>query len=164
MRVLRNILIGAVVLIVLAVLAIRLLVQSADTAPIDFATLVRHETPNDALACPVGFCAAKADIITDPVARSAEALAAKVLELPRREPRTVMVAQDDGRMHFVLVQRSLVFDFPDTVDIEIRALDPGHATLAIYSRSNYGKGDHGVNLARVQRWLAELGVSSISPQ
>jgi uncharacterized protein (DUF1499 family) len=32
----------------------------------------------------------------------------------------------------------------------------GHATLAVYSRSQLGKGDLGVNLARIKRWLALL--------
>ena len=162
MRVLRNILIGAVVLIALPVLAIRFLVQSADTAAVDFASLVRHATPNDALACPAGLCSAKADLVTAPVPLSAAALAAKVLDIPRDEPRTVIVGRDDAGMHVVLVQRSLVFGFPDTIDVEVRALDQGHATLAIYSRSKYGKGDLGVNHARVQRWLGLLGVPATS--
>ena len=33
----------------------------------------------------------------------------------------------------------------------------GHSTLALYSRSQLGKGDLGVNRARIERWLAELG-------
>lgn len=131
---------------------------SADTAFIDFATFARVTTPNDALACPVGFCAAKADLITEPVALSADDLATKVVtELPQ-EVRTELVGRSDDGRKFVFVQRSFTFRFPDTVNITIVPLSGGQATLAIYSRSNYGYGDFGVNRRRVETWLKRLGI------
>jgi uncharacterized protein (DUF1499 family) len=153
-------LIGIVVLAAIAVVAVRFLVQGAETAAVDFRTLERHTAPNDALACPAGACTAKVDLTTQPVALSADALAGKVVQLAGDEPRTVIVSRDDARHHFVLVQRSLVFAFPDTIDIEIQPVDAGHATLALYSRSKYGRGDLGVNRARVKRWLGRLGIST----
>ena len=36
-------------------------VGSPDLGPVDFETLQRRSSPNDALACPAGLCAAKAD-------------------------------------------------------------------------------------------------------
>jgi uncharacterized protein (DUF1499 family) len=136
---------------------------SADTAFIDFPTLVRAETPNTALACPVDLCQAKVDFITQPVALPADELAGKVLATLAQEPRTELVAQDNTGRKFVFVQRSRFFRFPDTVNIEVLALDDGHATLAIYSRSNYGQGDFGVNIARVTDWLAKIGVGTATP-
>jgi uncharacterized protein (DUF1499 family) len=133
---------------------------SADTAFIDFATLVRAITPNNALACPAGLCSAKADLITEPVAMPAEQLAARVIDTLAQEPRTELVARDGTGLKFVFVQRSRLFRFPDTVNIAVMAVDGGHATLAIYSRSNYGHGDLGVNIARVKDWLAKFGVAA----
>jgi uncharacterized protein (DUF1499 family) len=132
---------------------------SADTAFIDFATFSRVTTPNDTLACPAGFCAAKADFVTEAVAISAADLAAKTAALLPNEPRTELLAQSDDGLHFVFVQRSLIFRFPDTVNIAVVPVGDGQATLAIYSRSNYGYGDFGVNRRRVETWLKRLGIS-----
>lgn len=130
----------------------------ADTGFIDFATLTRATTPNNALACPAGLCREKADFITEPVALPAEALAAHVVDILSREIHTELVARDGLRL--VFVQRSRIFRFPDTVNIAVMPLDATHATLAIYSQSNYGHGDFGVNIARVTDWLAKLGVAA----
>ena len=150
---------GVAVLLAVAVLGVRLAVRSAETGFVDFATLARPSAPNTALSCPVGLCTAKVDLVTAPVPVSAEDLAAKVPALVDAESRIRIVQSDPAGNRFVLVQRSLLFDFPDTVNIAIQPVDAGHATLAIYSRSNYGHGDFGVNLARVKRWLDRLGVS-----
>ncbi|MBI2254615.1 MAG: DUF1499 domain-containing protein [Proteobacteria bacterium] len=131
---------------------------SADLGLIDFATFARATTPNDALACPTDLCAAKADFVTEAVAMPAADLAAKVIaELPK-EARTDLVARSEDGLHFVFVQRSLIFRFPDTVNISVQPANDGEATLAIYSRSNYGYGDFGVNRSRVEAWLKRLGI------
>jgi len=131
---------------------------SADTAFIDFATFARVTTPNDTLACPTDLCAAKTDFITEPVPMSAVDLAAKVVaELPNETRTELMVRSDDG-LRLVFVQRSLIFRFPDTVNIAVQPVGDGQATLAIYSRSNYGYGDFGVNRKRVETWLKRLGI------
>lgn len=131
---------------------------SADTARIDFATLARVASPNDALACPIGFCAAKTDFVTDVVAMEASELAAKAIALLPQEPRTELVAQSSDGLSLVFVQRSFIFRFPDTVNITVVSAGDGQAHLAIYSRSNYGYGDFGVNRRRVEAWLKRLGI------
>ena len=157
-RMLVTIPLGVAVLLVVAILGVRWAVRSADTDFVDFATLARPTSPNTALACPAGLCTAKVDLVTEPVPLSAQDVAAKVAALTDVEPRTQIVRSDPAGTRFVLVQRSLLFDFPDTVNIAIQSVDAGHATLAIYSRSNYGHGDLGVNAARLKRWLDRLGV------
>jgi uncharacterized protein (DUF1499 family) len=157
-RIVMTLLIAVVVLAAGLVGAVRLPVRQADTAAVDFRTFERRTSPNDALACPPGLCQAPADFVTMPVALSVDALGARVLDLPNREPRTAIVGRDDAARHYVLVQRSLVLGFPDTVDIAIAPVDAGHATVAVYSRSRYGRGDFGVNRARLKRWLTALGV------
>lgn len=137
---------------------------SAEVGEIDFVALTRSESPHDALGCPVDLCTAKADLVTRPVGLSAPDLAAKVLRTLPAEPRTELVSQHsaapEGAVALVLVQRSAVFRFPDTINVLVRPLDAQHAVIAIYSRSNYGYGDFGVNLTRIKTWLAALGVES----
>lgn len=133
---------------------------SADTAFIDFATLVRATSPNTALACPAELCQAPADLITETIALPADQLAARVMETLVKEPRTELAGRDATGLKFVFVQRSRLFRFPDTVNIAVIPVDATHASLAIYSRSNYGHGDFGVNIARVTDWLAKLGVAA----
>ncbi|WP_374650957.1 DUF1499 domain-containing protein [Dongia sp.] len=131
---------------------------SADTAFIQFAALVRADSPNDALACPAGTCTAKVDLVTELVALTPRDLAERVVGVLRAEPRTELVARSDDGLRFVFVQRSLLFRFPDTVNIAVLPIDGDKAGIAIYSRSNYGYGDFGVNRARVEGWLAILGI------
>jgi len=134
-----------------------------DIGPVDWATLTRHATPNDALICPAAHCPhAKPD--TEPkvypvapgdlLARlKAVALAdADVIELSR-EPNCDRTAR--------FVQYTRLMRYPDTIDVEVMASGEGHSTLAIYSRSLVGRKDFGVNRARLKRWLAAL--NSVRP-
>ena len=55
----------------------------------------------------------------------------------------------------VFVQRSQFLGFPDTIWIQGVSVDFG-ASLIIYSRSNYGYWDLGVNRERIRTWLEKL--------
>jgi uncharacterized protein (DUF1499 family) len=57
---------------------------------------------------------------------------------------------------FVYIQRSALFRFPDVITVELVTLAPDRSSLAIYSRSRYGRSDFGVNRRRVLRWLSRL--------
>jgi uncharacterized protein (DUF1499 family) len=160
-RIAWNTLIVVLILIAGAIATVRVLVRPATTDFIDFAEVKRSATGNDALACPPGLCLARVDLTIAPVAMSAAELAAKVKALPALEPRTVLVGENDAAFRYVLVQRSALFNFPDTINIAIQPLDASHAAIAIYSRARYGKGDLGVNMKRVQRWLGLLGVAAL---
>lgn len=72
------------------------------------------------------------------------------------EPRTTMTDRTQDGLAMQFVQRSAVFRFPDTIDVEVIALSAQQSALAIYSRSRYGRRDFGVNRRRVERWLAAL--------
>ena len=160
-RIVWNILIILLILVAGAIVTVRILVQPASTGFVDFADVKRSATGNDALACPPGLCFAKVDVTTAPLAMSAAELAAKIKQLPTLEPRTVIVSENDAAFQYVLVQRSALLNFPDTINIAIQPLDASHAAIAIYSRSRYGKSDLGVNMKRLQRWLALLGVGVV---
>jgi uncharacterized protein (DUF1499 family) len=157
-RIVRNSLVILLMLIAGGIMTVRILVQPANTDFVDFAELKRSPTGNDALACPPGLCLARVDLTIAPVAMSAAELVGKIKALPNIEPRTVIVGENDAAFRYVLVQRSALFNLPDTINIAIQPLDASHPAIAIYSRSRYGKGDLGANMKRVQRWLGLLGV------
>jgi uncharacterized protein (DUF1499 family) len=52
--------------------------------------------------------------------------------------------------------RSRILRFPDTIDVLAIERDENQATLALYSRSQIGHGDLGVNRARIERWLSRI--------
>jgi len=128
----------------------------ADLGPVTFETLKRRESANDGLACPPQLCEAKGDLEPPVFEVDAEVLRTAMAKVIASEPRITVVHIDDEAMTDRYVQRSAVFGFPDT--IVVRYLDqPGStSTMAIYSRSQLGNGDMGVNRARIERWLAKL--------
>ena len=126
---------------------------SADTLGVDFATLVRPSSPNTYLVCPKERCAAGADEDGPIYAVPAAQLFERAQTLLSAEPRTEVVQKQPELLRLVLVQRSAFFRFPDTITIEVFPLPDGGSTLAIYSQSNYGYGDFGVNKDRVRAWI-----------
>ena len=126
---------------------------SADTAGVDFATLVRPSSPNTYLVCPKDRCAAAPDEDGPIYALPAAQLFERTRTLLAAEPQTELVQDQPETLRLVLVQRSFVFRFPDTITIQVFPLPDGGSTLAIYSQSNYGYGDLGVNKDRVRAWI-----------
>lgn len=161
-RVLLTILLAVAVIAAAGLVAVRFAVRSADTGFVDFTRIERSPTGNDALLCSDGIpCIANRDFSLEPIALSAAEVTAKLMSLPQMEPRLSLVARDDATGRFVFVQRSFIFAYPDTINVRILPIDPDHAALAIYSRSNFGRGDFGVNRARLQRWLVLLGLPAV---
>ena len=72
------------------------------------------------------------------------------------EPRIKVVDRTQDGLAMQVIQRSRVFRFPDTVDIEAIALNPQQSSVALYSRSRYGRRDFGVNRRRIEDWLDKL--------
>jgi uncharacterized protein (DUF1499 family) len=128
-----------------------------DLGPIAFGRLVRRWMPNDALACPPGECGSAAvDVRPSSYPSTANELRRRV----RRfflEQGASLVGSDDTAQHDRFVVRTKLMRFPDTVDVEIFAIDAEHATLAVYSRSQLGYYDFGTNLRRVRALLEALG-------
>jgi uncharacterized protein (DUF1499 family) len=136
--------------------AIGLAACSADTTGVDFATLVRPSSPNTYLVCPKDRCAANADEEGPVYAVPPTQLFERARALLSAEPRTDLVQDQPETMRLVLVQRSFLFRFPDTITVQVFPLPDGDAALAIYSQSNYGYGDFGVNKERVRSWIGLL--------
>lgn len=127
-----------------------------DMGSVTFETLARSRTPNDALACPPGLCAAAADITPPGFAIAAPDLRRAFATVIAAEPRITVVETDDAALADRYVQRSRLLGFPDTIVVRFLELPDGRSTLALYSRSLIGHGDMGVNRARIERWLAAL--------
>jgi len=66
------------------------------------------------------------------------------------------VASDESGFNARYVQRTKIMRFPDTVNVRFIDLGDGRSTIALYSRSQLGESDFGVNRARIERWLGKL--------
>lgn len=72
------------------------------------------------------------------------------------EPRIAVVDKDDATLTERYIQRSALLRFPDTIVVRYIEQPEGCSTLAMYSRSQLGHSDLGVNIARLKRWLKKL--------
>jgi uncharacterized protein (DUF1499 family) len=127
-----------------------------DLGPVAFETLERRTTPNDALACPADFCKARSDLRPPLFGVDVAALRAAMAKLIASEPRISLIETNDTALTERYIQRSALMQFPDTIVVRYIEQPEGHSTLAIYSRSQLGESDLGVNLARLERWLGKL--------
>lgn len=125
----------------------------ADLGDVDFATLQRRDTPNDALACLAEFCAARADVPAPVIARPFGDVFLAVQDAVVHEPGLEQVDADSGQGTLRFVQRSRLLGFPDTINVKVVPAADGGSVVLIYSRSQLGAGDMGVNLDRVKRWI-----------
>jgi uncharacterized protein (DUF1499 family) len=128
----------------------------ADLGPVDFETLERRESPNDALVCPPRLCKARSDLEAPAFAVDAKGLRAAMAKVIASEPRITAVDTAADGLTDRYVQRSALLGFPDTIVVRYLDLPGGTSTVAIYSRSQLGYGDRGVNKARIERWLGKL--------
>ncbi|MDF2690080.1 MAG: hypothetical protein K0Q80_3046, partial [Microvirga sp.] len=53
--------------------------------------------------------------------------------------------------------RTRFMRFPDTVVVQVFDRGEDASTLALYSRSQVGRSDFGVNRRRIERWVARIG-------
>lgn len=127
-----------------------------DLGPVAFESLVRRTTPNDALACPPAFCDAPVDLVSPVFQMPADDLRAAFIALMAKEPRVIAVDSNDETLTDRYIQRSALLGFPDTIVVKFIELPNGSSSLAMYSRSQFGRRDMGVNRARLERWLAAL--------
>lgn len=128
---------------------------AANTEPQDLRELTRAESPNDSLACPPGTCKAEADFDSPVFGRTPEEVARALRQAIEGQPRIELAAAVQEPKQDIYVQRSAVFRFPDTIWVQPVALPQGSSVI-IYSRSNYGYGDFGVNQERIGLWLELL--------
>ena len=129
----------------------------ADLGQVVFEDLAKGPKPNQALICPDGICRDSDRDATSPVYKlNVEALQTAFLESLEPEKGLARVDGDSEQNKLRFVQRSRLLRYPDTINVRFFALGDKQSTLAIYSRSQIGTSDLGVNLARLNRWLARL--------
>jgi uncharacterized protein (DUF1499 family) len=87
--------------------------------------------------------------------REPAAVLAALDAIARDQPRTELLAGAPETLRMTWVSRSRIMGFPDYVTAEVVGTAAG-TRLDILSRQRYGDGDHGVNAARLQTWLAAL--------
>lgn len=122
---------------------------------IDLRNVERSHSPNDALACPPRLCRAEADFESPIFQTTKTELINQARKLITAEPRTTLVGSNPTFNQLVFIQRSRLFGFPDTIWIQGASVD-SRASFIIYSRSNYGYWDLGVNRERIRNWLDKL--------
>ena len=127
-----------------------------DVPVIDFATLQRDSVPNQYLLCPKGMCSTETDGEAPVFDVPIEQLQVAWDEMLAEQPRLQILRRDVTNIQIDYVQRSRLLRFPDLVTVRFVPIDDAHSTVAIYSRSVWGKGDMGVNRTRVEGWLARL--------
>ncbi len=127
-----------------------------DLEPFDFANPDLADEPNQFLMCPPDFCGANPHAQSPVLPISVEALSQRWRDLAAGQPRVTLLAEGEDGMQLDYVQRSARLRFPDIISVRFISLAPAESTLAIYSRSIYGKSDFGVNRERVTRWLGLL--------
>lgn len=129
----------------------------ADLGPVDFGVINRSPSGNDALICPPGLCGSVktdgvAPVFIAPVARLRDAV--RVIEV--NDPDVSPLARDEAKVQDRYLARTRLMRFPDTISVRFIDLGGGRSTLALYSRSQIGRSDFGVNKARLQEWISLL--------
>jgi len=124
---------------------------------LDFAARASSGRANVFAACPPGYCTPPGDVASPIFATNWGRLNDYWSELIAVQPRVTLVSWDAQRRRATYIERSAIFGFPDIVTVEFVILSDGRSSLAIDSRSRYGRGDMGVNRRRVVAWLATLG-------
>ena len=134
--------------------------QPRDLAPVQFETLVRRDSPNDALVAPSGQVSARIDIPAPSWSIPPDALARAVAQALAMQPRVTRL--DDGAEPLRLRYRQLtaLMRYPDVIDIQILPAGEGGSTLALYSRSMLGYSDLGANAERARLWLDAIDVAA----
>ncbi len=126
-----------------------------DTA-FEFRSTFRDDTPNQYLVCPENYCATEADSISPVFDVPVAQLRDWWLIMVGNQPRIERLGSNFDIQQYNFVQRSELFRFPDFITVRFIPLDKNSSTLAIFSRSEHGYYDFGVNRARVESWLTAL--------
>jgi hypothetical protein len=84
-------------------------------------------------------------------ATDGKAMLARLDDVAMATPRTIRLAGSVEEGRITWVARSLLFGFPDYTTAEARA-----DGVFIHARQRFGRGDWGVNAARLSDWLANL--------
>ena len=122
---------------------------------LDLRKFHRSGTPNDWMACTRNMCMENANIDLPIYAVSKQKLIKTTSSLITKKPRTKLLRYVPKLDQLIFVQRSKFFRFPDTIWVQFLEVENG-TSLIMYSRSNYGYYDFGVNKKRVKAWIGSI--------
>ena len=123
----------------------------------DFPRLVLRPTSNQYLVCPISLCSAAIDSTSKEFEVSAAMLQKQWQVIMDLDSSITLLNRNSNQAQWDYVYRTPYWKFPDIITVRFIALGSNRSTLAIYSRSVYGRDDLGANKARVQKWLNDLG-------
>jgi uncharacterized protein (DUF1499 family) len=124
---------------------------------LDFAQLQRRGSPNDWLVAPAEEPAhLRADAQSPRFPLPAEELARQWADLVASRSRTRIIGISPDGMAVEAEQRTSLLRFVDRVSFRAVPLDAGTSSAYVYSRSQVGYWDLGVNQRRVTRWIEAL--------
>ncbi|CAG9467860.1 unnamed protein product [Pedinophyceae sp. YPF-701] len=133
--------------------------------PFDFATFKPTWMPHKYLVAPTSLCT---NASPNQVADVYEGVSPSSLRdawksMIAKQPRTTEEKSFPDVEQYCFIQRSAKMEFPDDIIVQFfdaQRFSPdapaGSSTLAVYSCSEMGVGDMGVNKHRVKTWLAAL--------
>ncbi len=121
-----------------------------------FQDLILGPKPNQFLVCPAKYCRSEPHLISPTFPISVDTLWQRWKALIEAQPRIEQGKADDRALQYDYIQRSSLMRYPDSITVKFIARDKDNSTLAIYSRSHYGKSDLGVNETRIRAWLSIL--------
>ncbi|USG60929.1 DUF1499 domain-containing protein [Sneathiella marina] len=128
---------------------------AGDTTKTDFATVTPADSPNWFLVCPPDYCLkSKPSLVAPDFPFSPKKLHAALQSLIKEQSDIKILSETSTT--FELVVRTKWVGWPDHVSIQILPASVSGSTLAIYSRSNYGRSDFDVNRDRIEGWLLRL--------
>lgn len=84
----------------------------------------------------------------------------RLMRVALATPRTTLLSDGTGTWT-TFVTRTRLMGYPDYTSVRLIDAE-GQQLLQIYARARFGKLDMGVNKARVENWLAQLGL--LTPQ
>jgi len=127
----------------------------------NFKTLELSSSPNQYLICPKNYCIASINKEAPQFSNSAFELSQRWKKMIAAQPRISHLKSSKDGQQIDFVQRTELIRYPDIITVRFVPIDAATSTLAIYSRSVYGKSDFGVNKTRIDAWFSEL---SLVPQ
>lgn len=131
-----------------------LFLGKADMGAVNFETFTPSKKPNHALFCPEGYCENATKNNVSPIFEmSTNALKEKLFAIIEAEDNIDKVASDDEKLEYRFVQYTPLMRYPDTIRVKLIGLDDEKSTLAIFSESQIGRSDLGVNSKRINKWL-----------
>jgi Protein of unknown function (DUF1499) len=167
---LRSMIAASLVVVAIGILCLRFYLGREDENRlrpdeiVDFSARHSNGRDNVYAICPANFCVPPADRESPVFAIGWERLRdywREAVELHKGIDPIAIGGSGRGR-RLTYIQRSPVLRFPDIVTVEFIDLGNDRSTLAIDSRSRYGKSDFGVNRRRVSEWMRLLRVPPAS--